>query len=188
MDRRQLLKSLAGAALCPLCPTTGLSQAHDWSYSHPGEWGGICRTGVLQSPLDIGATSQAGLEPLSISWDGTGDTIVNNGHTVQVNLKPGGTLTIGDRSYAPLNQFHFHHPSEHLIDGRQFPMEVHFVHNYPTRIAVVGVLMTAGRANATFAQTWRRCRRRRGARSMPLGSILTACCQQAAATTATPAR
>lgn len=31
-------------------------------------------------------------------------------------------------------------------------MEVHFVHNYPTRIAVVGVLMTAGRANATFAQ------------------------------------
>jgi carbonic anhydrase len=34
------------------------------------------------------------------------------------------TLTFGGGPYRLL-QFHFHHPSEHLIGGKSFPMEAH---------------------------------------------------------------
>jgi carbonic anhydrase len=48
-------------------------------------------------------------------------------------------------------QFHFHHPSEHTINGASFPMEVHFVHaNAAGNLAVMGVLMTAGKVNRVF--------------------------------------
>jgi carbonic anhydrase len=48
-------------------------------------------------------------------------------------------------------QCHFHRPSEHKIDGKSFPMEAHFVHaNAAGSLAVVGVLMTTGKANRVF--------------------------------------
>jgi len=45
-----------------------------------------------------------------------------------------------------LKQFHFHHPSEHTIDGKAYPLEMHFVHAAPDGdLAVVGVLFEEGR-------------------------------------------
>jgi carbonic anhydrase len=39
-----------------------------------------------------------------------------------------------------LLQYHFHRPSEHLIGGKSFPMELHFVdRNAAGILAVVGV-------------------------------------------------
>jgi carbonic anhydrase len=82
-------------------------------------------------------------------WRKRPDTIVNNGHTVQLNFAEGDTLTVGDRSYA-LTQFHFHHPSEHVIGGKAFAMEAHFVHAAADGLAVVGVFLAPGRSNAVF--------------------------------------
>jgi carbonic anhydrase len=183
MDSRQLLKGFAGLTLCPLCAAPGFGQAH-WSYPDQGTWGGICSSGAAQSPIDIVATSQAALPPLDIAWSRAPANIENNGHTIQVNFKPGGTLTVGSNRYSPLNQFHFHHPSEHLIGGKEFPMEVHFVHNYPTRVAVIGVLMTAGRRTPPSPGSWRRCRRRITRVKVSRGSIRSPCYRRAAATTA----
>ena len=151
MDRRQLLKGFAGLALCPLCATPGFGQDHDWSYSNPGAWPGVCSSGKAQSPIDIGTTSPAKLPALDIAWSRSADAIVNNGHTIQLDFRSGGTLTVGNNTYTPLNQFHFHRPSEHTIGGQGSAMELHFVHNYPTRTAVIGVLMRSGKPNPTFA-------------------------------------
>lgn len=159
MNRRHALKALAGLALCPLCASTGFAaEKHPWSYegaNGPGHWGNVdaaskvCSVGSQQSPVDIRDTVKSQLAPLKIAWGKTADTIVNNGHTIQLNFAPGSTL---NGSYTLL-QFHFHRPSEHLIGGKNFPMEVHFVHrNAAGSLAVVGVLMAAGRANAAFSK------------------------------------
>ncbi|MGO4716597.1 carbonic anhydrase [Bradyrhizobium sp. 2TAF24] len=160
MHRRSILKAFAGLALCPLCATAGVAaEGAHWSYEGaegPAHWGDVdaaskvCSVGSQQSPIDITSSVRAELPPLAIDWKGGVDTIVNNGHTIQVNAADGSTLKVAGASYK-LVQFHFHRPSEHLIDGKSFPMEVHFVHrNDAGALAVVGVLMTTGQANAAF--------------------------------------
>jgi carbonic anhydrase len=91
------------------------------------------------------------LPPLKIGWSGKTDTIVNNGHTIQLNFENGGMLDVGAAHYRLL-QLHFHRPSEHTIGGKSFPMEAHFVHaDAAGNLAVVGVMLTAGKSNAAFA-------------------------------------
>jgi carbonic anhydrase len=159
MDRRHFMKGLAGLALCPVCASAGA--AAEWSYSGehgPDHWGNVdaaskvCSVGSQQSPLDITETISSKMPPLSIAWGKTADTIVNNGHSIQLNFAPGSTLTVGKEKYT-LDQVHFHRPSEHLINGKNYPMEAHFVHrNAAGNAAVIGVLMTAGKPNAAFSK------------------------------------
>jgi carbonic anhydrase len=69
---------------------------------------------------------------------------LNNGHTVQVSHKSGCHVALNNLTYN-LRQFHFHEPSEHHIDGKTFPMEMHFVHqNEAGEILVMAVLMEVG--------------------------------------------
>jgi carbonic anhydrase len=110
----------------------------------------MCSSGTQQSPVDLVGPVSAQQPRLDIRWSKRPNTIVNNGHTIQLNFAAGDTLKVGDRSYA-LTQFHFHHPSEHLFDGKVFAMEAHFVHAAADGgLAVVGVFMAPGRANAVF--------------------------------------
>jgi carbonic anhydrase len=54
-----------------------------------------------------------------------------------------------------LVQFHFHHPSEHLLSGKKFDMELHFVHRSEAgRLAVLGVFIQPGAANAALGPIW----------------------------------
>eukprot|EP01084_Bolivina_argentea_P161116 280488_1 len=71
-------------------------------------------------------------------------TIVNNGHTVQVNIPSSAKckLSIYDKEFE-LKQFHFHTPSEHTIDSRTYEMEMHLVHlNQANEICVLGFIFT----------------------------------------------
>jgi carbonic anhydrase len=159
MHRRQALKLFAGLALCPLCAPRGLAADAHWSYEGadgPAKWGDLdpanraCSAGGEQSPINVVDTIQAQLAPLKITWDKQADTIVNNGHTIQLNIGDSSVLGYGNTNFRLL-QFHFHRPSEHLIGGKSFPMEVHFVHaNVRNSLAVIGVLMTTGKPNVVF--------------------------------------
>ncbi|MEO8320209.1 MAG: carbonic anhydrase family protein [Bradyrhizobium sp.] len=162
MDRRNVLKALAGLAVCPVCTTSGFAaEGAHWSYegaAGPAKWGDldaankVCSIGSQQSPIDIGPTVKSRMPALKLAWSKTADTIVNNGHTIQLNFAEGSTLKLGDTSYKLL-QVHFHRPSEHLIAGKNFPMEAHFVHRAESgALAVVGVLLAEAKANAAFSK------------------------------------
>jgi carbonic anhydrase len=160
MHRRQLLKAFVAVSLCPICASMGLAEeGHHWTYdgeTGPDKWGGldasdtVCSAGSQQSPIDITGAISARQPTLKLSWSQRPDTIVNNGHTIQLSFAKGNKLQLGDRSFA-LTQFHFHHPSEHRVDGKRFAMEAHFVHAAESGgLAVLGILIVPGKANTVF--------------------------------------
>ncbi|HXV32282.1 MAG TPA: carbonic anhydrase [Sinorhizobium sp.] len=162
MERRNFIKGLALLAACPLCVKTAFAaEGVHWSYegeAGPANWGDLdaenaaCSAGSQQSPIDIHGAIKADLPDLAVDWK-SGGTILNNGHTIQVKAALGGTLKRGGKTYE-LVQYHFHAPSEHLVDGKNFAMEVHFVHKHAETgaLGVLGVFLTPGAGNATFAE------------------------------------
>lgn len=124
-----------------------------------------CRAGQSQSPIDIvgiQAQHSSTLSPLEINYQPTPVTLLNNGHTVQVNYTPGSTLTFQGTTFE-LKQFHFHNPSEHTINGEPFAMELHLVHaDNAGSLAVIGVLLQAGAENLVLAPFWGELPRREG--------------------------
>lgn len=155
---------LSGLAACPLC--AGLAQAEaahpHWTYEGhggPKEWGALsadfqsCALGSQQSPVNLEGAVETVQKPLAFSWSAQPFKVVNNGHTIQADALSGAnTVDLAGKPYE-LKQFHFHAPSEHAMGGARTAMEVHFVHARPEGgLAVVGVFMTAGQANAAFAQ------------------------------------
>ena len=73
---------------------------------------------------------------------------------MQVNYGLGSYIELDGEHY-DLLQFHFHGPSEHTVNGKPTPMEVHLVHkNTQGGFAVVGVMMTAGKEHAAIKKVW----------------------------------
>lgn len=134
-----------------------------WSYggmSGPQAWGRLkpeysaCAVGQRQSPIDIRDGVALDLDPVRFDYKPGGFSIIDTGHTVQVNVAPGNAIEVGGRRYA-LQQFHFHRPSEERIDGRQFDMDVHLVHkDAEGRLAVVAVLLQRGAAQPLLQTLW----------------------------------
>jgi carbonic anhydrase len=133
-----------------------------WSYggqSGPAYWGGLdaefsaCAAGRKQSPIDL--PSAAGASPLSsvaLECRATPGQLVHTGHTVQVSCPGGNTLAIDGKAYE-LAQFHFHTPSEHLLTGQAFGLELHAVHRAADgALAVLGVLFRTGEENPFLAR------------------------------------
>ena len=156
----KLLSILAGATLVlPLCSALAADTPPHWSYkghAGPAHWNELgegfsgCKLGLQQSPIDIRGAKKAKLEPIGFHYTPGAATVVNNGHTVQVNLAAGGSITLPDGEYQLL-QFHFHTPSEEKINGAGFPLVAHFVHkNAEGKLAVVAVLFKKGAPNAAL--------------------------------------
>ncbi len=128
---------------------TNVEHTRHWGYgpdNGPASWAdlnpnyALCRDGREQSPIDISDPSPAVLPGLAANYQAATMRIirhehvvdvVDNGHTIQVNYDEGSTLEVGDSSFE-LAQYHFHAPSEHTLDGRHSPMEMHLVHS-PSR-------------------------------------------------------
>ncbi|KAL5604516.1 hypothetical protein BROUX41_002471 [Berkeleyomyces rouxiae] len=140
------------------------------SYSYTGEtgpenWGtlaaefALCSDGTQQSPIALQKSSaKPGCNLLQL----TGPTkeiatLENIKDTLQVS---GSNVTLAtaankdSRPNAPdapkhtLAQFHFHTPSEHIIDGESKPLEVHFVfQDEQARLTVVGIMIDVASGN-----------------------------------------
>ncbi|NBU89698.1 MAG: carbonic anhydrase family protein [Betaproteobacteria bacterium] len=135
--------------------------APHWGYAgemNPAKWGEAfptCGTGKAQAPLDIKGPFEKSDVTLKVDYKMGPLKVLNNGHTIQVNVDPGSKLIAGDKSYNLL-QFHFHRPSEELIDGKPAAMVAHFVHKSDEgNLAVIGVLINEGKENALLKQIWK---------------------------------
>ncbi|MBS0348296.1 MAG: carbonic anhydrase family protein [Proteobacteria bacterium] len=134
-----------------------------WSYegdNGPPNWGSLkpewqlCGNGERQSPIDIREGIKVDLEPIRFDYRLSNFRIVDNGHTIQVNLGQGNTMSVMGRVY-DLVQFHFHRPSEERVNGRGFDMVVHLVHkDLDGRLAVVAVLLERGQAHSLIQTLW----------------------------------
>jgi len=153
-----------GPATSSVADAKSAAHASHWSYGGEGgpeHWGELapenraCAIGGQQSPIDLTSPLSARIDaPVAVWAPANGAEVVNNGHTLQVNVASPGNVKLGGKDYA-LKQFHFHHPSEHTIDGKSFPLEIHFVHAAPDGdMAVIGVMVDGGAVNPALNPIW----------------------------------
>lgn len=175
VNRRTALQFLAvgAASVCPICaafagadtPKAGGAKSHalHWGYDGnvgPEHWGQlqadfrVCDLGLEQTPIDLKAAMRAEVGAVEPSFREIPLAILNNGHTIQVNCATGCHTVINGTRY-DLLQFHFHHPSEHLLSGKRFDLELHFVHRSAAgELAVLGVFIQPGAANGALEPIW----------------------------------
>ena len=149
-------------ALLLVSGSVSASGGAHWGYSGghgPDHWAQLTPensacAGKNQSPVDLTGFVEADLQPIVFHYQNGGHSILNNGHTVQVNYAKGSNIVVDGQTFNLL-QFHFHAPSENHIEGKSFPLEAHLVHaDKAGNLAVVAVMFEAGAANATLAQAW----------------------------------
>lgn len=158
MKGKMLLAALLAASF-----SIGAAEHAHWGYEgqeDPAHWGklspdfSLCETGKNQSPVNIQGALKTRHGKLGLAFQPGKQQIVNNGHTIQVNVSEGNTLRLDNDTFT-LQQFHFHAPSENEIDGKQFPLEAHFVYkDKDGALAVLALMFQQGKANPQLAQAW----------------------------------
>ena len=134
-----------------------------WGYEgqeKPENWGKLspeystCENGKNQSPINIDHVLKTQHENLTFSFETGKQEIVNNGHTIQVNVTGNNQLILDEQIFT-LQQFHFHTPSENTIKGKHYPMEAHFVYkNKAGELTVVALMFNSGEANSEIEKAW----------------------------------
>jgi len=156
-------KLMLGTMLATSFTVGAAEHSLHWGYEgqeSPEHWGklspdfSLCETGKNQSPVNIqGALKTHHSKPLLTFQQGK-QQIINIGHTIQINVSEGNTLRLDDDTFT-LQQFHFHTPSENEIDGKQFPLEGHFVYkDKEGSLVVLALMFKEGKANPQLAKAW----------------------------------
>lgn len=156
------MKKLVLSALIACAGSAMAADGATWTYAGeggPDQWAKLTPdnfacAGKNQSPVDIKGAVHAGLKPLKMDYKAAGNEVLNNGHTLQVNFAPGSTLQL-DGTQFELKQYHFHAPSENLVNGQSYPLEVHLVHaDKDGNLAVIGVMFKEGAENKALKALW----------------------------------
>lgn len=151
-----------------------------WSYegeTGPANWGKLkpewktCTAGERQSPIDIRDGVRVDQEPIKFDYKPSAVRIIDNGHTVQVNVAPGNKIMAMGREFELL-QFHFHRPSEERINGKLYEMVAHLVHkDAEGKLAVVAVLLDRGMDNPVIQTLWNNLPLERGVENSPSAAV-----------------
>ena len=108
--------------------------------------------GDSQSPIDIrdgDVTFVDDLPEIRFRYPDTSLEVINTGSpdeeaTVRAIVNTPATIRVEHTTYR-LTQFHFHTPSEHLLNGEDFPLELHQVHQARNGdLLVIGVFFEIG--------------------------------------------
>ena len=122
-----------------------------------------------QSPIDLrpGNATNTGLRRIRFHYRSRADELgantnaawQNNGHTIGVLLNPDSyaadrSIRVDGKTFK-LDNIHVHHPSEHLLNGQRYAMEVHLVHKAvppATGAVVVAVFLIPGGSSSDGLQ------------------------------------
>ena len=174
MRNRWIPFSLALIVLAGAVWAEDSNHGHAWTYAGaegPQHWGelqpaySICKLGKEQSPIDIRNVENVKLPAIQFDYKPSPLTILDNGHTIQVDYAPGSFIVVGDKRYE-LKQFHFHHPSEEAVKGKFTDMDVQLLHrSNDGRLAIVTVRLIedVSSSNAVLAMLWPHLPRKAGA-------------------------
>ena len=134
-----------------------------WDYdgkAGASKWGKLssdyatCGLGLRQSPINIHETIGADLPPIRFTYKPVPLSIIDNGHTIQVNAAGAGSIKV-DAEEFELLQFHFHKPSEEKINGKTYEMVVHLVHKSKEgKLAVVAIMLQSGKEQQLIRTLW----------------------------------
>lgn len=159
---------------------TGAHAQPHWGYEGeygPEHWGSldpgfaVCNNGREQSPIDLTGAASEALSEIGFDYAPSPISIVNNGHSIQVDYQAGSGIVLDGTRYG-LVQFHFHHRSEHTVDGADFPLELHLVHaDAEGALAVVGVFLEEGGANEALAPVFSQMPKEAGPAAVVEGTV-----------------
>ena len=151
------------------------AHAVHWEYEGamgPENWGKefpTCGRGKSQAPLNIKGPFEKVRFNVAPDYKQGQLKVVNNGHTIQVNVPGGSKIRIDGKPF-DLVQFHFHRPSEEHIDGKPSAMVIHFVHkNAEGELAVLGVMLREGNENPGIKTLWTHAPKSEGPEVVPDG-------------------
>ncbi|MGH3937280.1 MAG: carbonic anhydrase family protein [Pseudonocardiaceae bacterium] len=160
VGRRTTIFGIGCAAMAMAFPSS--ADAHG-STTPPNHSASASRS--AQSPIDFHEkeiTFVSHLPKIGFSYPQTDVTLVNTGSpdefaTVRADVPPGAACIILNAVRHDLVQFHWHTPSEHRIEGRQTPLEMHFVHRQASgSLLVIGVFIERGRTNSAIDPIFRK--------------------------------
>ena len=135
--------------------------------------------GPYQSPIDIitDSTSKDSSQYFSIKFNAGVTAVENLGHTIQLDFKEGSTTLAGGKTFSS-KQFHFHTPSEHMIDGMTFPLEMHIVNilkdsgkQHDPQYLVIALLFRMGKENKFIREFLSAIPKEEGKDTLPSGSV-----------------
>jgi carbonic anhydrase len=134
---------------------------------------------MAQSPINIISTEAKNPEQKSVAINFKTEIVTaeNLGHTIQLDFKDGSTSLVDGKPYSA-KQFHFHTPSEHLVDGITYPMEMHIVNiahdsNEKTKpsFLVLAILFKMGKENQLIKTFLHDIPQEEGKQSVPVGTV-----------------
>jgi carbonic anhydrase len=121
--------------------------------------------GFCQSPINIQSVkTAAGTHEIHLNYKASTQRLLNKGHTIEFDYDAGSSIEIDGVTY-DFKQLHFHTPSEHLIDGVTYAMEIHMVHTQrkdPSQFLVIAALFKEGPAHPFLTKLLKKIPEKKG--------------------------
>ena len=126
----------------------GANDDEDWGLLSPNY--ATCTLGTAQSPVAIDAAKPSSILPMQFAYKLSNVITQRRELALIVQFSEGNHLRSEGSDYG-LKQIRFHTPSEHVVKGKNMPLEIHFIHESTDHeVLIVAVQAELGQANTAL--------------------------------------
>lgn len=105
-----------------------------------------------QSPIDINTYHSSSASELDMDYRISDIEVDGHGANYTYIPKEANHIILNGAPHE-LQQFHFHHPSEHKLKGKYFDSELHLVHSNPSgNLFIIGVFLDTDVADSMISE------------------------------------